>query len=114
MRKMSPHEAVSLGRVGVQISAAGRRGDDGWGRRMRRQRGARAQKLYYPTLWPLWLENARRTRLGRPLLPVPQVDTPTAIATREGRQLKKRRDAYARALAAQETPVTVTRGRARA
>ena len=100
MRKLSPREAVRMGRLGGKVSAAGRIGDREWGRRMRRLRGARTQKLCYPMLWSRWLENARRTKAGLPLLLVPRADTPAALASRAVRQLRKRQEEYASARAA--------------
>jgi hypothetical protein len=40
---------------------------------MQRQRAAKAQKEHYPTLWPKWIRNATRARLGLPLERVPKV-----------------------------------------
>jgi hypothetical protein len=85
MRRLSSADAARMGR----LAGAARVGDRDWGQRMLRQRGARTQKRCYPSLWPLWLENARRTKAGRPLLPVPVVNTPTAIATREARRRRQ-------------------------
>jgi len=64
--------------------------------RHRNQKRGRAQKLAYPTLHLVWIENARRTRQGRPLIPVPAVDTPAANRMRALRQLRRRRADYER------------------
>ena len=87
----SRREAQRLGRLGGKESArlGGRFGNIEWGRRMRRLKGARHQRLGYPTLRLLWLENARRTKAGLPLLAVPLADTPAALASREARQLRR-------------------------
>jgi hypothetical protein len=63
-------------------------------RHRNQKRGGRAQKLAYPTLHLVWIENARRTRLGLPPIPVPLVDTPAANRMRALRQLRKRRKDY--------------------
>ncbi len=96
MRKLSPCEAARMGPLGGKVTGATRIGDRDWGQRMRRQRGARTQQRCYPSLWRLWLNNARRTKADLPLLPVPLVDTPAALAAREARRLRKRREDYGR------------------
>jgi hypothetical protein len=52
------------------------------------------QKRHYPELSRIWIENARRTRQGLPLIPVPLVMTPAAIRMRELRALRRRREDY--------------------
>jgi hypothetical protein len=96
--KKSTRQAQRLGRLGGQASAAGRKGNREWGQRMQRKRAAKAQKQHYPGLVRLWARNANRARWGRPLEPVPPVLTPGAIADREERRLRKRREAYARGM----------------
>lgn len=100
MAILSTRQAERLGHAGGIASARQRKGDSAWGRafvRHRNQkRGGRAQKLAYPTLHLLWIENARRTRRGQPLIPVPPVDTPAANRMRALRQLRKRREDYER------------------
>jgi len=60
------------------------------------QRGGRNQKLHYPELSKLWIENARCAKAGLPPIPVPLVMTPAAIRMRELRALRRRRAAYER------------------
>lgn len=90
----------TLGRTGGIASARERKGDSAWGRafvRHRNQkRGGRAQKRHYPELSRIWIENARRTRQGLPLIPVPLVRTPAADRMRALRELRKRREDYER------------------
>jgi hypothetical protein len=92
----SRREAQRLGRLGGKESARGRVGDSEWGRRMRRLRGARTQQRCYPTLHKAWARNANRARWGKPPEPVPLVMTDKAVAEREARRLKKRREDYDR------------------
>lgn len=91
----------TLGRTGGIASSRERKGDSAWGRAFvqhrNQKRGGRAQKRHYPELSRIWIENARRTRLGLPLIPVQPVDTPAANRMRALRQLRKRREGYERA-----------------
>ncbi len=100
---LSRLEAQRLGRLGGIESSRPHKGDSAWGRALVRhqwqKRGGRAQKRHYPGLWRIWLENARRARLGRPLIPVPLVRTPAANRMRALRQLRKARAEYERARA---------------
>jgi hypothetical protein len=78
MAILSSRQAKQLGRLGGKVSAADRKGDREWGRKAQRQRAAKVQKQRWPELSRIWIENARRTRWGLPLIPVSPVDTPAA------------------------------------
>jgi hypothetical protein len=93
---VSKRQAQLLGRLGGKASAADRKGNSEWGRRMQRKRAAKAQKRHYPDLVRKWAHNAAYARWGKPLEPVPLVMTPKATADREARQLRKRREQYER------------------
>jgi hypothetical protein len=101
MAILSRRQAQQLGRLGGVASSRPRKGDSAWGgafvRHRNQKRGGRAQKRHYPELSRVWIENARRTRLGLPLIPVPLVRTPAADRMRELRGLRKRRATYDRA-----------------
>lgn len=95
MAILSTRQAQRLGHLGGKVSAAERKGDREWGRRAQRQRAAKAQKRHYPGLVAKWARNAARARWGKPLEPLPEVPlTPARFATREARQLRKRRKDY--------------------
>ena len=68
-------------------------------RHRNQKRCDRAQKRHYPELSRIWIENARRTRQGLPLIPVPLVRTPAADRMRALRELRRRRQDYERARA---------------
>src|SRR5262245_38510048 len=110
MRELTSREAARIGRLGGLKTGAARDGDSEWGQRMRRRRGGRTQKLCYPTLWPLWLENARRTRRGLPLLPIPEVPAelmrPSSVQQREARRLAQAKKEYTSALDRQRRRLT--------
>jgi hypothetical protein len=66
------------------------------------------QKRHYPELSRIWIENARRTHQGLPLIPVPLVRTPAADRMRALRELRKRREDYERDRA-RRAPLPVAR-----
>jgi hypothetical protein len=76
MAILSTQRAQRLGRLGGKVSAADRKGDREWGRKAQRQRTARAQKRHYPELSKEWARNANRARWGKPLKPLPHVESP--------------------------------------
>src|SRR5437899_8598727 len=92
----------------ARLGAAKRKGDSAWGRAMARKsvsrRGGKARARHYPGLVKLWATNAARIRWNPirvarglpalPLLPVPKVMTPSAVAMREKRELERRRQWY--------------------
>lgn len=80
--RLSTRQAQRLGRLGGKVSAADRKGNSQWGRRMQRKRAARARKQHYPELSKEWARNANRARWGKPLPDVMGLMRPPASEVR--------------------------------
>jgi hypothetical protein len=65
---------VRRARIAGRASAVSRKGNSAWGRSMLTRKGFLAQQAAYPTLLPLWQENARRKQKGLPPLPIPSLE----------------------------------------
>ena len=103
MKRTPKDETRRLTILAWTASGAARKGESAGARARaasRPEEGGRAPNRHHPGLSKIWIENARRTQLGLPLISVTPVDRPAANRTRALRELRKRRAACTSAIEA--------------